>query len=47
MRVRELERVKALTATYLQPEANGLVDLAKFKAAIQPRYCFSQRDDGE
>lgn len=33
--VRELERV-GFTATYLQPEANGLVDLAKFKAAIQP-----------
>ncbi len=33
--VRELERV-GFTATYLQPEPNGLVDLAKFKAAIQP-----------
>ncbi|OQW68962.1 MAG: IscS subfamily cysteine desulfurase [Proteobacteria bacterium ST_bin12] len=33
--VRELERV-GFTATYLQPEANGLVDLVKFKAAIQP-----------
>ncbi len=33
--VRELERV-GFTATYLQPEADGLVDLAKFKAAIQP-----------
>ncbi len=33
--VRELERV-GFTATYLQPEPNGLVDLVKFKAAIQP-----------
>jgi cysteine desulfurase len=33
--VRELERI-GFTATYLQPESNGLVDLAKFKAAIQP-----------
>ncbi len=33
--VRDLERL-GFTATYLQPEANGLVDLAKFKAAIQP-----------
>ena len=33
--VRELER-QGFTATYLQPEPNGLVDLAKFKAAIQP-----------
>ena len=33
--VRELERV-GFTATYLQPESNGLVDLDKFKAAIQP-----------
>lgn len=33
--VRELERV-GFTATYLQPEADGLVDLVKFKAAIQP-----------
>ncbi len=33
--VRDLERV-GFTATYLQPEANGLVDLSKFKAAIQP-----------
>ena len=33
--VRELERV-GFTATYLQPEPDGLVDLAKFKAAIQP-----------
>ncbi len=32
--VRELER-QGFTATYLQPEPNGLVDLAKFKAAIQ------------
>ena len=33
--VRELER-QGFSATYLQPEPNGLVDLAKFKAAIQP-----------
>lgn len=33
--VRELERI-GYTATYLQPEPDGLVDLAKFKAAIQP-----------
>ncbi len=33
--VRELERV-GFSATYLQPEPDGLVDLAKFKAAIQP-----------
>ncbi|MBX9676891.1 MAG: IscS subfamily cysteine desulfurase [Methylotenera sp.] len=33
--VRDLERL-GFTATYLQPEANGLVDLGKFKAAIQP-----------
>jgi len=33
--VRELER-EGFTATYLQPEANGLVDIEKFKAAIRP-----------
>jgi cysteine desulfurase len=33
--VRELER-QGFTATYLEPEPNGLVDLVKFKAAIQP-----------
>lgn len=33
--VRELER-QGFTATYLAPEPNGLVDLEKFKAAIQP-----------
>ncbi|WP_137718443.1 IscS subfamily cysteine desulfurase [Methylobacillus flagellatus] len=33
--VRELERV-GFEATYLQPEADGLVDLDKFKAAIRP-----------
>ena len=33
--VRELERV-GFTATYIEPEPNGLVDLEKFKAAIQP-----------
>ncbi|HSI37481.1 MAG TPA: IscS subfamily cysteine desulfurase [Methylotenera sp.] len=33
--VRELERV-GFTATYLEPEPNGLIDLEKFKAAIQP-----------
>jgi cysteine desulfurase len=33
--VRELER-QGFTATYLQPEPNGLLDLDKFKAAIQP-----------
>lgn len=33
--VRELERV-GFTATYLEPEPNGLLDLAKFKAAIRP-----------
>ncbi len=32
---RELER-QGFTATYLQPEPNGLIDLEKFKAAIQP-----------
>ena len=32
--VRELER-QGFTATYLEPEPDGLVDLAKFKAAIQ------------
>ena len=32
--VRELERV-GFTATYLEPEPNGLIDLAKFKAAIR------------
>ena len=33
--VRELER-QGFTATYLAPEPNGLIDLEKFKAAIQP-----------
>lgn len=33
--VRELER-QGFTATYLQPEPNGLLDLEKFRAAIQP-----------
>ncbi len=33
--VRELER-EGFSATYLQPEANGLLDIEKFKAAIQP-----------
>ncbi|HEY0907387.1 MAG TPA: IscS subfamily cysteine desulfurase [Methylophilus sp.] len=33
--VRELER-EGYEATYLQPEADGLVDLEKFKAAIRP-----------
>lgn len=33
--VRELER-QGFSATYLEPEPDGLVDLAKFKAAIQP-----------
>ena len=33
--VRELER-EGYEATYLQPEPNGLLDLAKFKAAIRP-----------
>ena len=33
--VRELER-QGYTATYLAPEPNGLIDLEKFKAAIQP-----------
>lgn len=33
--VRELER-QGFTATYLEPEPNGLVDLTKFKAAIRP-----------
>ncbi len=33
--VRELERV-GFTATYLEPEANGLLDLEKFRAAIRP-----------
>jgi cysteine desulfurase len=32
--VRELER-QGFTATYLEPEPDGLVDVAKFKAAIQ------------
>jgi cysteine desulfurase len=32
--VRELER-QGFTATYLAPEPNGLIDLEKFKAAIQ------------
>ncbi len=32
---RELER-QGFTATYLAPEPNGLVDIEKFKAAIQP-----------
>jgi len=33
--VRELER-EGFTATYLEPEPNGLVDLEKFKKAIRP-----------
>ena len=33
--VRDLER-QGFTATYLAPEPNGLIDLEKFKAAIQP-----------
>jgi cysteine desulfurase len=33
--VRELER-QGFEATFLEPEDNGLVDLAKFKAAIRP-----------
>lgn len=33
--VRELER-QGFTATYLDPEPNGLLDLEKFKAAIRP-----------
>jgi cysteine desulfurase len=33
--VRELER-QGFEATYLDPEANGIVDLEKFKAAIRP-----------
>ncbi len=33
--VRELER-QGFTATYLEPEPDGLVNLEKFKAAIQP-----------
>jgi cysteine desulfurase len=33
--VRELER-QGFTATYLAPEPNGLIDLEKLKAAIQP-----------
>ena len=33
--VRELER-EGFTATYLEPESNGLVDLQKFKNAIRP-----------
>ncbi|HEY9322400.1 MAG TPA: IscS subfamily cysteine desulfurase [Candidatus Methylopumilus sp.] len=33
--VRELER-EGYTATYLEPEPNGLVDLEKFKKAIRP-----------
>lgn len=33
--VRELERV-GFTATYLEPEPDGLLDLEKFKAAIRP-----------
>ena len=33
--VRELER-QGFTATYLEPEPDGLVDIAKFKAAIRP-----------
>jgi len=32
---RELER-QGYSATYLEPEPNGLIDLAKFKAAIRP-----------
>lgn len=33
--VRELER-QGFTATYLEPEPDGLLDINKFKAAIQP-----------
>ncbi len=33
--VRELER-EGYTATYLDPEPNGLLDIEKFKAALQP-----------
>jgi cysteine desulfurase len=33
--VRDLER-QGFTATYLEPEPNGLIDLEKFKAAIRP-----------
>ncbi|MDP1765466.1 MAG: IscS subfamily cysteine desulfurase [Methylotenera sp.] len=33
--IRDLERL-GFTATYLDPEPNGLVDLEKFKAAIRP-----------
>lgn len=33
--VRELER-QGFTATYLSPEADGLLDLEKFKAALRP-----------
>ncbi|MBI3903012.1 MAG: IscS subfamily cysteine desulfurase [Nitrosomonadales bacterium] len=33
--VRELER-QGFSATYLSPEANGLLDLEKFKAALRP-----------
>jgi cysteine desulfurase len=33
--VRELER-QGFTATYLDPEENGLVDIEKFRAAIRP-----------
>ncbi|HKB60404.1 MAG TPA: IscS subfamily cysteine desulfurase [Gallionellaceae bacterium] len=33
--VRELER-QGFTATYLDPEPNGLIDLEKFKAALRP-----------
>ena len=33
--VRELER-EGFTATYLEPEPNGLVDIEKFKKAIRP-----------
>jgi len=33
--VRDLER-EGYSATYLQPEPNGLIDLEKFKAAIRP-----------
>jgi len=33
--VRELER-QGFSATYLAPEANGLLDLEKFKAALRP-----------
>jgi len=33
--VRDLER-QGFTATYLAPEPNGLIDLEKFKAVIQP-----------